>query len=63
MMLMALGFVVMVVGARASDGGALVSPLWLVATYALHTFGELCVVADRPVDGDQARAAPSSCRC
>ncbi len=41
MMLMALGFVVMVVAARASDGGALVSPLWLVATYALHTFGEL----------------------
>jgi len=41
MFLMALGFVVMVGGARASDGGALVSPAWLVATYALHTFGEL----------------------
>ena len=41
MMLMALGFVVMVVGARASDGGALVSPMWLIVTYAFHTFGEL----------------------
>ena len=39
--LMALGFVVMVGGARASDGGVLVSPVWLVVTYALHTFGEL----------------------
>jgi POT family proton-dependent oligopeptide transporter len=41
LMLMAIGFVFMVVGARLSDGGALVSPLWLVATYAFHTFGEL----------------------
>jgi POT family proton-dependent oligopeptide transporter len=41
MFLMAGGFVVMVIGARASDGGMLVSPAWLVVTYALHTFGEL----------------------
>jgi proton-dependent oligopeptide transporter, POT family len=41
MFLMAAGFVVMVGGARASDTGALVSPAWLVMTYALHTFGEL----------------------
>ncbi len=41
LILMALGFVVMVGGAHASDGGALVSPGWLIATYALHTFGEL----------------------
>jgi POT family proton-dependent oligopeptide transporter len=41
MFLMAAGFVVMVGGARASDGGALVSPAWLVASYALQTFGEL----------------------
>jgi POT family proton-dependent oligopeptide transporter len=33
----------MVLGARASDGGHLVSPLWLVAAYSLHTFGELCL--------------------
>jgi POT family proton-dependent oligopeptide transporter len=43
MMLMAAGFVVMVGGARASDGGMIVSPGWLVGTYALHTFGELCL--------------------
>jgi POT family proton-dependent oligopeptide transporter len=41
MMLLALGFVFMVVGARRSDGGGLVSPLWLVAAYSFHTFGEL----------------------
>jgi POT family proton-dependent oligopeptide transporter len=41
MFLMAAGFVVMVGGARASDGGALVGPAWLVASYALQTFGEL----------------------
>src|SRR6185295_11613860 len=33
MMLLGLGFVFMVVGARRSDAGALVSPLWLVAAY------------------------------
>ena len=36
-----LGFVVMVGAAKASAGGVLVSPLWLVATYMLHTIGEL----------------------
>jgi POT family proton-dependent oligopeptide transporter len=41
LILMAIGFVFMVVGAHFSDGGALVSPLWLVATYAFHTWGEL----------------------
>ena len=41
MFLMAVGFVFMVVGARASDGGALVSPFWLIATYLFHTFAEL----------------------
>ena len=29
--------------ARRSDGGALVSPWWLVAAYTFHTFGELCL--------------------
>jgi POT family proton-dependent oligopeptide transporter len=43
LLLMGLGFVVMVGGARASEGGVLVSPAWLVVTYALHTFGELCL--------------------
>lgn len=36
-----LGFVVMVGAAKASAGGALVSPMWLVVTYLLHTIGEL----------------------
>jgi POT family proton-dependent oligopeptide transporter len=43
MVLMAAGFAVMVVGARRSDGGQLVSPMWLVVAYTLHTFGELCL--------------------
>jgi POT family proton-dependent oligopeptide transporter len=43
MVLVAAGFVFMVIGARLSDGGALVSPFWLCAAYALHTFGELCL--------------------
>ena len=29
--------------ARHGDGGALVSPWWLVAAYTFHTFGELCL--------------------
>ena len=41
LILMAIGFLIMTVGARLSDHGALVSPMWLVATYAFHTFGEL----------------------
>jgi POT family proton-dependent oligopeptide transporter len=36
-----LGFVVMVAAAEASANGVLVSPWWLVATYLLHTIGEL----------------------
>jgi POT family proton-dependent oligopeptide transporter len=43
MILMALGFVFMVEGARRSDHGALVSPMWLVAAYVFHTFAELCL--------------------
>jgi POT family proton-dependent oligopeptide transporter len=41
--LVGAGFVVMVVAARLSDGGALVSPMWLVAAYLIHTCGELCL--------------------
>jgi len=43
MLLVAIGFVFMVGGARSSDGGMLASPLWLVAAYAFHTWGELCL--------------------
>jgi POT family proton-dependent oligopeptide transporter len=38
-----LGFVVMVGAAKASAGGAQVSPMWLTVTYQLHTIGELCL--------------------
>lgn len=43
LILMAVGFVFMVAGARRSDGGVLVSPFWLIAAYSFHTFGELCL--------------------
>ncbi len=38
-----LGFAVLVPAARLSEGGQLVSPLWLCGTYFLHTVGELCL--------------------
>jgi POT family proton-dependent oligopeptide transporter len=41
--LLGVGFVFMVLGAQRSAGGALVSPWWLVAAYAFHTWGELCL--------------------
>jgi len=43
LILVAAGFAVMVGGALGSEGGALVSPLWLTAAYVLHTWGELCL--------------------
>ena len=36
-----LGFLILIIPARMSEQGALVSPLWLTATYFLHTIGEL----------------------
>jgi POT family proton-dependent oligopeptide transporter len=41
--LLGSGFIVLVVGARISDSGIRVSPLWLIGTYVLHTCGELCL--------------------
>jgi POT family proton-dependent oligopeptide transporter len=41
--LLGVGFVFMVLGARSAATGALVSPWWLVAAYAFHTWGELCL--------------------
>lgn len=35
------GFVLMMEASRRAAAGVLVSPLWLVGTYLLHTFGEL----------------------
>jgi POT family proton-dependent oligopeptide transporter len=40
---MGLGFLILVPAAKMSASGHLVSPMWLVATYLLHTFGELCL--------------------
>jgi len=41
--LLGIGFRFMVIGGRLADAGALVSPFWLIATYFLHTTGELCL--------------------
>jgi POT family proton-dependent oligopeptide transporter len=39
----ALSFAILVFPAQDAMQGERVSPLWLVATYLLHTFGELCL--------------------
>jgi POT family proton-dependent oligopeptide transporter len=39
----ALGFGILIVAARLSANGVQVSPLWLTATYLIHTVGELCL--------------------
>jgi POT family proton-dependent oligopeptide transporter len=41
--LLATGFLFMVIGGTKADTGVLVSPWWLVAAYAFHTLGELCL--------------------
>ncbi|MCF8363664.1 MAG: peptide MFS transporter [Prolixibacteraceae bacterium] len=41
--LLSLGFVIMALGNTIADTGKLISPLWLVMVYMLHTFGELCL--------------------
>jgi POT family proton-dependent oligopeptide transporter len=38
-----LGFLILVPAARISASGALVSPMWLTATYFVHTIAELCL--------------------
>ncbi len=43
LMLLGLGFVVMGLASAAAGDGEMVSPLWLVSVYVLHTFGELCL--------------------
>ncbi|NJN26256.1 MAG: peptide MFS transporter [Cyclobacteriaceae bacterium] len=43
LLLMGLGFVVMTGAQNNADTGLLVSPLWLVGVYFLHTAGELCI--------------------
>ncbi len=41
--LLGFGFLFMVAGGRRADSGVLVSPLWLMAAYTFHTWGELCL--------------------
>lgn len=38
-----LGFAVLIPASQLADAGQRVSPWWLVATYFLHTIGELCL--------------------
>jgi len=38
-----LGFMILVIPATAAETGAKASPLWLIATYLLHTIGELTI--------------------
>ncbi|HVW04038.1 MAG TPA: peptide MFS transporter [Vicinamibacterales bacterium] len=38
-----LGFLILVPAARISASGTLVSPMWLTATYFVHTIAELCL--------------------
>jgi POT family proton-dependent oligopeptide transporter len=42
--LLGIGFLVLMWGSTfAASGGPGVSPMWLITTYLLHTFGELCL--------------------
>ena len=43
LVLLGAGFLVMAWAATFTEEGMLVSPMWLVATYFLHTCGELCL--------------------
>jgi POT family proton-dependent oligopeptide transporter len=43
LLFMGLGFLVMFFAAQYVQAGAKVLPTWLVITYALHTWGELCL--------------------
>ena len=43
LLFLGVGFWVMSLAASASTGGNLVSPMWLVSVYLLHTIGELCL--------------------
>lgn len=43
LILLGIGFIVMSFANMQTKGGLLVSPLWLVAVYLIHTVGELCL--------------------
>ncbi|HEY9516255.1 MAG TPA: peptide MFS transporter [Gemmatimonadaceae bacterium] len=41
--LLGIGFIFLAIGGRHADAGVLVSPLWLIAAFTFHTWGELCL--------------------
>jgi len=43
LLFLALGFLVMAGAAKVVAGGSKVWPTWLITTYLVHTFGELCL--------------------
>lgn len=43
LILLGMGYVILMFGAMQGVGGVKVSPLWLTATYLMHTLGELCL--------------------
>ena len=43
LLLISMGYGVMIGAAIIADSGKLVSPLWLVVMYLLHTMGEMCL--------------------
>jgi POT family proton-dependent oligopeptide transporter len=43
MLLLSFGFVIMAFASQRATGGNLVSPMWLIMVFMLHTFGELCL--------------------
>jgi len=43
LLLVGIGFIVMTGAQNNADAGLMVSPLWLIGVYFLHTAGELCI--------------------
>ncbi len=43
LILVGIGFLLMIIAQGNSNSGILVSPLWLIGVYFLHTAGELCI--------------------
>jgi len=43
LMLVGVGFLLMIIAQGNANQGILVSPLWLIGVYFLHTAGELCI--------------------
>jgi len=43
MIILGLGFVILAIAQQRADRIGLISPLWLIGVYAVHTVGELCL--------------------